>query len=193
MTHHSETDSEEGTGTYRIERGHWVTGVIYNRSELWIFRAQKLCESRDGRPGFPPISNKPTVSVDVRQHSIWTFSFKLPWLYIAMRNPVSSFWRHVRSVVSEKSKGIFPIWKEAQANLCFWGYILRLQNVEGKPHLWTLQQLGIGAIRHQLCLPCSQVRTCQSVQFHSRYSLHNLRSLYSCHKLHSLIQTVQPP
>ena len=30
-------------------------------------RAQQLCESRGGRPGFP-VPNKPTVSVDVKQH-----------------------------------------------------------------------------------------------------------------------------
>ena len=30
-------------------------------------RAQELCESRGGRPGLP-VSNKPTVSVDVKQH-----------------------------------------------------------------------------------------------------------------------------
>ena len=33
-----------------------------------LSRAQELCESRDGRPGLPP-PNKPTVSVDVKQHS----------------------------------------------------------------------------------------------------------------------------
>ena len=31
-------------------------------------RAQELCESRGGRPGLPSL-NKPTVSVDVKQHS----------------------------------------------------------------------------------------------------------------------------
>ena len=31
-------------------------------------RAQELCESRGGRPGLP-VPNKPTVSVDVKQHS----------------------------------------------------------------------------------------------------------------------------
>jgi len=30
-------------------------------------RAQEVCESRGGRPGFP-VPNKPTVSVDVKQH-----------------------------------------------------------------------------------------------------------------------------
>ena len=30
--------------------------------------AQELCESRGGRPGLP-VLNKPTVSVDVKQHS----------------------------------------------------------------------------------------------------------------------------
>ena len=30
-------------------------------------RAQELCESRGGRPGLPS-PNKPTVSVDVKQH-----------------------------------------------------------------------------------------------------------------------------
>ena len=30
-------------------------------------RAQELCESRGGRPGLP-VPNKPTVSVDVKQH-----------------------------------------------------------------------------------------------------------------------------
>ena len=30
--------------------------------------AQELCESRGGRPGLP-VPNKPTVSVDVKQHS----------------------------------------------------------------------------------------------------------------------------
>ena len=34
-------------------------------------RAQELCEGRGGRPGLP-VPNKPTVSVDVRQHSITT-------------------------------------------------------------------------------------------------------------------------
>ena len=32
------------------------------------FRAQEVCESRGGRPGLP-VPNKPTVSVDVNQHS----------------------------------------------------------------------------------------------------------------------------
>ena len=32
-------------------------------------RAQELCESRGGRPGLP-VPNKPTVSVDVKQHSV---------------------------------------------------------------------------------------------------------------------------
>ena len=32
------------------------------------FRAQELCESRGGRPGLPSLLNKPTVSVDVKQH-----------------------------------------------------------------------------------------------------------------------------
>ena len=32
------------------------------------FRAQELCESRGGRP-WAPVPNKPTVSVDVKQHS----------------------------------------------------------------------------------------------------------------------------
>ena len=32
------------------------------------FRAQGLCESRGGRP-WAPVPNKPTVSVDVKQHS----------------------------------------------------------------------------------------------------------------------------
>ena len=31
------------------------------------FRVQELCESRGGRPGLP-VPNKPTVSVDVKQH-----------------------------------------------------------------------------------------------------------------------------
>ena len=31
-------------------------------------RAQELCESQGGRPGLP-VPNKPTVSVDVKQHS----------------------------------------------------------------------------------------------------------------------------
>ena len=31
-------------------------------------RAQELCESRGGRPGFPSF-NKPTVSVDLKRHS----------------------------------------------------------------------------------------------------------------------------
>ena len=35
-----------------------------NRS---VIRAQELCESRGGRPGLP-VPNKPTVSVDVKQH-----------------------------------------------------------------------------------------------------------------------------
>ena len=30
-------------------------------------RVQELCESRGGRPGLP-VPNKPTVSVDVKQH-----------------------------------------------------------------------------------------------------------------------------
>ena len=30
-------------------------------------RAQEVCESRSGRPGLP-VPNKPTVSVDVKQH-----------------------------------------------------------------------------------------------------------------------------
>ena len=30
-------------------------------------RGQELCESRGGRPGLP-VPNKPTVSVDVKQH-----------------------------------------------------------------------------------------------------------------------------
>ena len=33
------------------------------------FRAQELCESRGGGPG-APVANKPTVSVDVKQHSV---------------------------------------------------------------------------------------------------------------------------
>ena len=33
----------------------------------WRPRAQELCESRGGRPGLPD-PNKPTVSVDVKQH-----------------------------------------------------------------------------------------------------------------------------
>ena len=33
-----------------------------------IVRAQEVCESRGGRPGLP-VPNKPTVSVDVKQHS----------------------------------------------------------------------------------------------------------------------------
>ena len=37
----------------------------YKRSQ--IFRAQELCESRGGRLGLP-VRNKPTVSVDVKQH-----------------------------------------------------------------------------------------------------------------------------
>ena len=32
-----------------------------------VDRAQELCESRGGRPGLP-VPNKPTVSVDVKQH-----------------------------------------------------------------------------------------------------------------------------
>ena len=32
-----------------------------------MHRAQELCESRGGRPGLP-VPNKPTVSVDVKQH-----------------------------------------------------------------------------------------------------------------------------
>ena len=32
-----------------------------------VTRAQELCESRGGRPGLP-VPNKPTVSVDVKQH-----------------------------------------------------------------------------------------------------------------------------
>ena len=36
-----------------------------------MFRAQELCESRGGRPGLPSLidPNKPTVSVDFKQHS----------------------------------------------------------------------------------------------------------------------------
>ena len=30
--------------------------------------AQELCESRDGCPAWAPVPNKPTVSVDVKQH-----------------------------------------------------------------------------------------------------------------------------
>ena len=32
-----------------------------------IIRAQEVCESRGGRPELP-VPNKPTVSVDVKQH-----------------------------------------------------------------------------------------------------------------------------
>ena len=39
------------------------------RTEL----AQELCESRGGRPGLPSLPNKPTVSVDVKQHSTTTY------------------------------------------------------------------------------------------------------------------------
>ena len=44
-----------------IFRGTFLSGNIY------IFRAQELCESRGGRPG-RPVPTKPTVSVDVKQH-----------------------------------------------------------------------------------------------------------------------------
>ena len=33
----------------------------------WLYRVQDLCESRGGLPGLP-VPNKPTVSVDVKQH-----------------------------------------------------------------------------------------------------------------------------
>ena len=36
--------------------------------EISNFRALELCESRGGRPGLS-VPNKPTVSVDVKQHS----------------------------------------------------------------------------------------------------------------------------
>ena len=34
-----------------------------------MVRAQELCESRGGRRSWAPVSNKPTVSMDVKQHS----------------------------------------------------------------------------------------------------------------------------
>ena len=42
---------------------------LYYRVTPRVFsRAQELCESRGGRPGLP-VPNKPTVSVNVKQHS----------------------------------------------------------------------------------------------------------------------------
>ena len=41
---------------------------MYMCSEALRVRAQELCESRGGRPGFPSLINKPTVSVDLKQH-----------------------------------------------------------------------------------------------------------------------------
>ena len=38
----------------------------------YVFRAQELCESRGGHPGLP-VPNKPTFSVDVKQHSTIKF------------------------------------------------------------------------------------------------------------------------
>ena len=34
-----------------------------------MVRAQELCESRGGRRSWAPVPNKPTVSMDVKQHS----------------------------------------------------------------------------------------------------------------------------
>ena len=42
--------------------------VMYVLLTSLDIRAQELCESRCGRPGFPSLISKPTVSVDVKQH-----------------------------------------------------------------------------------------------------------------------------
>ena len=155
----------------------------------------------------PLLIIKPTVSVEVKHHSIWTFSFKLPSLYIAMRNPVSSFWRHVRSIVSEISKGIFPIWIEAQANRCFWGYILRLQIVEEKRWFmdssatrdWGLSAINCICPAHKCGLVKVSSFTAVTAftifvvftdvtnftALFRLYNRHSLCSLSSCHRLHS--------
>ena len=51
----------------------WLVGRLWESkgwcSSWFCGRAQELCESRRGRPGLPPLINKHTVSVDVKQHS----------------------------------------------------------------------------------------------------------------------------
>ena len=71
----------EGVWCWRFIR----TSAFHERSELRSCvkvevavrgsRAQELCESRGGRPGLP-VPNKPTVSVDVKQHSTTNADFR---------------------------------------------------------------------------------------------------------------------
>ena len=53
---------------------------------LWLawIRSQELCESRGGRPGLPSLK-KPTVSVDVKQHSTWAL-INVWWVYLVLQN-----------------------------------------------------------------------------------------------------------
>ena len=48
----------------------------HSESDLFVNRAQELCESRGGRRGLP-VLNKPTVSVDVKQLCIICLSTEL--------------------------------------------------------------------------------------------------------------------
>ena len=47
--------------------GAGTVSITSIRPARMMVRAQELCESRGGRPGLP-VPNKPTVSVDVKQH-----------------------------------------------------------------------------------------------------------------------------
>ena len=60
---------------FYVRRIHkWLYTSELNHTHHTDVRAQELCESRDGRRELP-VPNKPTVSVDVKQHS----TIKLTW------------------------------------------------------------------------------------------------------------------
>ena len=48
-------------------------------------RAQELCESRGGRPGLPSLNDKPTVSVDVKQHFNQTETDTVYGTYVSVK------------------------------------------------------------------------------------------------------------
>ena len=55
--------------------GGMVLEIHKNGSIPRTLRAEEVCESRGGRPGLP-VPNKPTVSVDVKQHSTTNADFR---------------------------------------------------------------------------------------------------------------------
>ena len=115
--------TKRGTGTSRVGRGHRVTDVCYNRSELWLFRINKAIAMRC-QVGFDFCCCLLLLLFDVVD---------------------------IIRVALLVKQGTFPAWNWTQADGYFWAF-WRLVHVEGEPDLRLFSKSGLGVCNFRFAL-----------------------------------------